>query len=59
MAIATARPTPIDLMITTCASPKAMKTVHMMAAAPVISRPLFSSPMATPAWLSPSRRYSS
>ena len=49
----------MDLMITTCARANAKNTVTMIAAAPVMSRPLFSSPSATPPWLSPVRRYSS
>ena len=59
IATAIASPIPMALMITTSARPKARKTVTMMAAAPVMSRPLRSSPDATAAVLSPVRTYSS
>src|SRR5919201_1802354 len=58
-ATATVRPSPTDLMITTSASANATKTPTMIAAAPVMRRPLRSSPLATAAVLSPVRRYSS
>ena len=58
-AIAIASPTPMALMITTLARANARKTATMIAAAPVISLPLFSRPIATAAWLSPVRLYSS
>ena len=44
---ATAMPRPIDLMVTTLARAKARNTQAMIAAAPVTSRPLRSSPSAT------------
>ena len=59
MATAIARPMPMALMITTSARPKAMNTVNMMAAAPVINRPVRSRPLATAAVLLPRRTYSS
>ena len=59
IATAIASPMPIALMITTSARPKAMNTANMIAAAPVISRPVRSSPLATAAVLSPRRTYSS
>src|SRR6266568_1531056 len=58
-ATAIARPRPTDLMITTSASANATNTPTMIAAAPVISLPLRSRPIATAAALSPVRRYSS
>src|SRR5438093_1365901 len=58
-ATAIARPRPTDLMMTTSASGKAMNTPTMIAAAPVIRRPLRSRPLATAAVLFPVRKYSS
>src|SRR5437879_5429440 len=52
-------PMPTDLMITTSASANAMNTPTMIAAAPVMSLPLRSRPIATAPTLSPVRRYSS
>ena len=59
IATAIASPMPMALMITTSARPNAMNTVNMTAAAPVMSRPVFSRPLATAAVLSPRRTYSS
>ena len=58
-ATASAIPTPIAFTNTTSASENAANTATMMAAALVMSRPLFSSPSATDFVLSPVCRYSS
>jgi len=52
-------PTPTAWMMTDRASPKPKNTVAMIAAAPVIKRPVRSRPTATARALSPFRSYSS
>jgi hypothetical protein len=59
MRMAKARPNPICLMMTMDDKPNAEKTTTMMAAAPVIRRPVRCSPFATASVLSPVRSHSS
>jgi len=59
IATASAIPSPMALMMTTSARANAPNTAIMIAAAPVMRRPLFSRPSATARVLSPVRRYSS
>ena len=53
MNIANANPNPICLIITTLAMPNAPNTTTMIAAAPVMSIPVFCKPLATANVLSP------